>query len=228
MCRGAATFWNSICFDITFYKCRSKKANNVACLSTLCSLYLTVSQSEGDMVKLVNVSRFDGCCNDLGVDSDFPRPCIPRVVSDTWVAARLQDVTDAVISHKHHWHASWGKKKINTNFSFWHRLHLIFLLGFKLLYHFGLLLVSLSVLDLYDLLPWKQTVWLLCDEPRRWRVSLLRLRIKKKRSGITLSISKPRQTGELSPVIVTESYQAHCNYHCCSNTNQNKPNHNTL
>ena len=54
------------------------------------------------MVKLVNVSRFDGSRYDLGVDSDFPGFCIPRVVSDTWVAAGLQDVTDAVISHKHH------------------------------------------------------------------------------------------------------------------------------
>lgn len=94
-------------------------ATNVACLSSLCSLYLIVPQSEGDMVKLVNVSRFDGCCNDLGVDSDFPCPCIPWVVSDTRVAARLQDVTDAVISHKHHWHTSWRETKcINTNFLF--------------------------------------------------------------------------------------------------------------
>ncbi|KAG7230686.1 hypothetical protein INR49_019493 [Caranx melampygus] len=36
-----------------------------------------VIRSEGDMVKLVNVSRFDGCCYDLGVDSDFPCFCIP-------------------------------------------------------------------------------------------------------------------------------------------------------
>lgn len=79
-----------------------KWKNNAASLSTLCSLYLVVSQSEGDMVKLVNVSRFDGCCDDLGVDSDFPSSCIPRVVGDTRVAARLQDVTDAVIPHKHH------------------------------------------------------------------------------------------------------------------------------
>lgn len=64
--------------------------------------YLAVSQSEGDMVKLVNISRFDGCCYDLGVDSDFPCSCIARVVGDTWVAAGLEDVADAVISHKHH------------------------------------------------------------------------------------------------------------------------------
>lgn len=73
-----------------------------ASISAALSVYLSVSQSEGDMVKLVNVSRFDGCGDDLGVDSDFPSSCIARVVGDTWVAARLQDVTDAVISHKHH------------------------------------------------------------------------------------------------------------------------------
>lgn len=64
-------------------------------------LYLVVSESEGDMVKSVDVSRSDGCCDDLGVDGDFPSLCIARVVGDTWVAARLQDVTDAVVPHKH-------------------------------------------------------------------------------------------------------------------------------
>lgn len=111
------------------YKLRVQKwKNNVSSLSTPYSLYLVVSQSEGDVVKLVNVSRLDGCCYDLGVDIDFPCSCIPRVVGDTWVAARLQDVTDAVISHKHHWHTSWWTKKFDKNqkgvkvIAFWAKL----------------------------------------------------------------------------------------------------------
>lgn len=83
-------------------------------ISTLYNLYLVVSQNEGDMVKLVNVSRFNSGCYDLGVDSDFPCSCVPRVVSDTWVTARLQDVTDVVITHKHHWHTSWWRKESFT------------------------------------------------------------------------------------------------------------------
>lgn len=80
--------------------------------SMLSSLYLAVPQSEGDVVELVNVGRFDGSSDDLGVDSDFPSLCIARVVGDTRVAARLQDVTDAVVSHKHHWHTSWWTTKV--------------------------------------------------------------------------------------------------------------------
>lgn len=90
---------------------REQKWNIMQPASALCiAIYLVVSHSEGDMVKLVNVSRFDGCCYDLGVDSDFPCSRIPWVVGDTWVAARLQDVADAVIPHKHHWHTSWWAK----------------------------------------------------------------------------------------------------------------------
>lgn len=80
--------------------------NNVSrSVSTLCDLYLAVPQSEGDMVELVTVSRFDGGGHHAGVDSDFPCSCVARVVGDTWVRARLQDVADAVIAHKHHGHA---------------------------------------------------------------------------------------------------------------------------
>lgn len=64
--------------------------------------YLRVSQSEDDALELVDVSRCDGRRDDLGVDSDFPRRRVARVVGDTGVGARLQDVADAVVSDKHH------------------------------------------------------------------------------------------------------------------------------
>lgn len=73
---------------------------------SILSFYLRVSEREGDVVELVDVSRCDGRRYDLGVDSDFPCSRVARVVRDTGVAAGLQDVTDAVVSHKHHRHAS--------------------------------------------------------------------------------------------------------------------------
>lgn len=75
------------------------------------AFYLRVSQNEDDVLELVDVSRCDSRRDDLGVDSDFPRCCVARVVRDTGVGARLQDVTDAVVSHKHHGHASWWAKQ---------------------------------------------------------------------------------------------------------------------
>lgn len=74
-------------------------------VGAVCALYLAVPQSEGDMVELVAVSRFDGGGHHAGVDSDFPCSRVARVVGDTRVRARLQDVADAVIAHKHHGHA---------------------------------------------------------------------------------------------------------------------------
>lgn len=66
------------------------------------SLHLDVSQGEGDVVELVDVGGFDGGRHHLGVDSDFPRPGVARVVGDARVAAGLQDVSQAVIPRKHH------------------------------------------------------------------------------------------------------------------------------
>lgn len=71
----------------------------------LVSTYLAVPQSEGHVVEPVDVSGFDGGGDDSGVDSDFPRPRVPRVVGDPRVGARLQDVADAVVAHEHHGHA---------------------------------------------------------------------------------------------------------------------------
>lgn len=85
---------------------RSVKTIQPLWIGILSGLYLVVSQSEGDMVELVDVSGRDGGRYDLGVDSDFPCSRVARVVGDTGVAAGLQDVTDAVVSHKHHGHAS--------------------------------------------------------------------------------------------------------------------------
>lgn len=59
-------------------------------------------QGKGHVVKLVHVSRFDGGCDDSGVDSDFPCSSVPGVVGDSGVAAGLQDVTEAVVVDEHH------------------------------------------------------------------------------------------------------------------------------